>query len=58
MIDIDYLKQLLEIFDSSSVNDLKLEEDGTTIRLTKSPRGESEVQQPIFADAEGTRAAR
>ncbi len=47
MIDIDYLKQLLEIFDSSSVNDLKLEEDGTTIRLTKSPRGESEVQQPI-----------
>lgn len=47
MIDIDYLKQLLEIFDGSSVNDLKLEEDGTTIRLTKSVKGESEGQQPI-----------
>ena len=47
MIDIDYLKQLLEIFDSSSVNDLKLEEDGTTIRLTKSVKGESEVQGPV-----------
>ena len=47
MIDIDYLKQLLEIFDSSSVNDLKLEEDGTTIRLTKSLKGESDIQGPV-----------
>lgn len=42
MIDIDYLKQLLEIFDGSSVNDLRLEEDGTTIRLTKTPKTEAE----------------
>ena len=38
MIDIDYLKQLLEIFDESSVNDLRLEEEGTAIRLTKNVR--------------------
>ena len=41
MIDIDYLKQLLDIFDESSINDLKIEKDGTAIRLTKSPKKES-----------------
>ena len=35
MIDIDYLKKLLELFDESSVNDLKIEKEGTAIRLTK-----------------------
>ena len=40
MIDIDYLKQLLEIFDESSVNDLRLDKEGTSIRLTKNPKKE------------------
>lgn len=40
MIDIEYLKSLLEIFEESSVNDLKIEKDGTAIRLTKNPKGE------------------
>jgi acetyl-CoA carboxylase biotin carboxyl carrier protein len=38
MIDINYLKQLLEIFDESSVNDLRIEQgDGISIKLSKSP---------------------
>ena len=44
MIDIDYLKQLLDIFDESSINDLKIEKDGTAIRLTKRPK--TEVSEP------------
>ncbi len=38
MIDINYLKQLLEIFDESSANDLRIEQDGASIKLSKSPR--------------------
>ncbi|MGE3799676.1 MAG: acetyl-CoA carboxylase biotin carboxyl carrier protein [Candidatus Kapaibacterium sp.] len=44
MIDIDYLKKLLELFDESSVNDLKLEKEGTAIRLTKNPKKEVQDQ--------------
>lgn len=40
MIDIKYLKQLLEIFDTSSVHDLRIEQEGVEIRLSKSPRQE------------------
>jgi len=40
MIDIKYLKQLLEIFDASSVHDLRIEQEGIDIRLSKSPRRE------------------
>ena len=40
MIDIDYLKQLLEIFDASSVNDLRIDKEETSIRLTKSVKQE------------------
>lgn len=40
MIDIKYLQQLLEIFDASSVNDLKIEQEGMEIRLTKSAKRE------------------
>lgn len=36
MIDIDYLKQLLSIFDESSANDLRIEQEGTSIKLSKS----------------------
>ena len=38
MIDIDYLKQLLSIFDESSANDLRIEQEGTSIKLSKSVR--------------------
>ncbi len=50
MIEIDYLKQLLEIFDESSVNDLRLEEEGTTIRLTKNMKtvAAPESQAPVY----------
>ncbi|MCE2504738.1 MAG: acetyl-CoA carboxylase biotin carboxyl carrier protein [Chlorobi bacterium] len=41
MIDIDYLKQLLDIFDHSSVNDMKIEKEGTAIRLTKNLKREN-----------------
>jgi acetyl-CoA carboxylase biotin carboxyl carrier protein len=37
MIDINYLKQLLEIFDESSANDLRIEQEGTSIKLSKVP---------------------
>jgi acetyl-CoA carboxylase biotin carboxyl carrier protein len=37
MIDINYLKQLLEIFDESSANDLRIEQEGTSIKLSKTP---------------------
>lgn len=40
MIDIEYLKQLLELFDGSTVNDLRIEREGVEIRLSKSPRRE------------------
>ena len=40
MIDIAYLEQLLEIFDKSSANDLRIEQEGTSIKLSKSPRRE------------------
>jgi acetyl-CoA carboxylase biotin carboxyl carrier protein len=40
MIEIDYLKQLLEIFDASSVHDLRIEQEGVEIKLSKSPRRE------------------
>jgi acetyl-CoA carboxylase biotin carboxyl carrier protein len=40
MIDIEYLKQLLEIFDASSVHDLRIEQEGVEIKLSKSPRRE------------------
>jgi acetyl-CoA carboxylase biotin carboxyl carrier protein len=36
MIDIDYLKQLLSIFDESSAHDLRIEQEGTSIKLSKS----------------------
>lgn len=40
MIDIKYLQQLLDIFDNSTVNDLKIEQEGVEIRLSKSPKRE------------------
>lgn len=49
MIDITYLKQLLEIFDSSSVHDLRIEQEGVEIRLSKSPRREEAAQAMIPA---------
>lgn len=42
MIDIDYLKQLLDIFDESTVNDLRIDKEGASIRLTKNPKKEKE----------------
>lgn len=46
MIDINYLKQLLEIFDSSTVHDLRIEQEGVEIRLSKSaPRRDEPAQQ-------------
>ena len=39
MIDINYLEQLLEIFDKSSANDLRIEQEGTSIKLSKVARG-------------------
>ena len=38
MIDISYLEQLLDIFDKSSANDLRIEQEGTSIKLSKVPR--------------------
>jgi acetyl-CoA carboxylase biotin carboxyl carrier protein len=43
MIDIDYLKQLLEIFDASSVHDLRIEQEGVEIKLSKSPRRDDSI---------------
>ena len=71
MIDIDYLKKLLELFDESSVNDLKIEKEGTAIRLTKNPKKDVQDQtayhivpsptqqmtQAVAAPAEATSAA-
>lgn len=51
MIDITYLKQLLEIFDSSSVHDLRIEQEGVEIRLSKSPRREEAAQAMMPAMA-------
>ena len=51
MIDISYLKELLEIFDASSVHDLRIEQEGVEIKLSKSPRQESvsPMQQMAYA---------
>jgi acetyl-CoA carboxylase biotin carboxyl carrier protein len=46
MIEIEYLKQLLEIFDASSVHDLRIEQEGVEIKLSKSPRRE-EISQAM-----------
>ncbi len=40
MIDIEYIRQLLGLFDESSVNELRIEQDGTTIRLSKTGKHE------------------
>jgi acetyl-CoA carboxylase biotin carboxyl carrier protein len=45
MIDISYLKELFEIFDASSVHDLRIEQEGVEIRLSKSPRREETAPQ-------------
>lgn len=37
-IDIEYLKQLLELFDSSTANEIRLEKDGVEIRLSKASK--------------------
>jgi acetyl-CoA carboxylase biotin carboxyl carrier protein len=52
MIDITYLKELLEIFDASSVHDLRIEQEGVEIKLSKSPRQEhiiSSMPQMAYA---------
>ena len=49
MIEISYLKELLEIFDASSVHDLRIEQEGVEIRLSKSPREGSQVQTLAYA---------
>jgi acetyl-CoA carboxylase biotin carboxyl carrier protein len=52
MIDINYLKQLLEIFDESSANDLRIEQEGTSIKLSKTPaqrEGAAAPQMQAFA---------
>lgn len=46
MIDIKYLQQLVEIFDASSVNDLRIEQEGVEIRLSKSPKQEPQQMMP------------
>jgi acetyl-CoA carboxylase biotin carboxyl carrier protein len=43
MIDINYLKQLLEIFDESTVNDLRIEQEGVSIKLSKTPKKDGET---------------
>jgi acetyl-CoA carboxylase biotin carboxyl carrier protein len=48
MIDINYLKQLLEVFDSSTVNELRIEEEGTSIKLSKSARKEEGQHQGMI----------
>lgn len=49
MIEISYLKELLEIFDASSVHDLRIEQEGVEIRLSKSPREGSQMQTLAYA---------
>jgi acetyl-CoA carboxylase biotin carboxyl carrier protein len=52
MIDISYLEQLLEIFDKSTANDLRIEQEGTSIKLSKvAPRRDDVTMQsmPSFA---------
>ncbi|MEP7219021.1 MAG: acetyl-CoA carboxylase biotin carboxyl carrier protein [Bacteroidota bacterium] len=52
MIDIKYLQQLLEIFDASSVQDLRIEREGVEIRLSKNHRRDEPVQaMPTMAYA-------
>ncbi len=47
MIDINYLKQLFEIFDESSVQDLRIEQEGVSIKLSKSARKEDGTPQSM-----------
>ncbi len=51
MIEITYLKQLLEIFDASSVQDLRIEQEGVEIRLSKNARRDEHppMQQMAYA---------
>jgi acetyl-CoA carboxylase biotin carboxyl carrier protein len=56
MIEINYLKQLLEIFDESTVHDLRIEKDGVEIRLSKSGKKEGETGIPTFSYAPMTMA--
>jgi len=50
MIEIDYLKQLLELFDASTVNELRIEREGVAIKLSKSVKSEP-APAPTFAYA-------
>lgn len=43
MIDIRYLEQLLDIFDKSTANDLRIEQEGTSIKLSKQIRRDDAV---------------
>jgi len=38
LIDIEYLRSLLEVFDASTVQELKIEQEGVEIRLSKNTR--------------------
>ncbi len=50
MPDIDYLKQLLELFDSSSASELRIEQEGVSIKLSKNAKGEG-LSHPQIAYA-------
>lgn len=39
MIDLDYLEQLIRLVDESGLDSLEVEDEGTMIRLAKSPDG-------------------
>lgn len=54
-MDLNYIKKLIKILDTSSISDIEIEEEGTKIRLSK-PRpkiaaGYSPVSMPVFQPA-------
>lgn len=57
MPDINFLKQLLELFDASTVNELRIEQEGVAIRLSKTVKNEGGGAIPQIAYAPLTQMA-
>lgn len=46
MIDLDYLRALIEAIDESGVDSLEMSRAGTRLRISKSPRGRASAPAP------------
>ena len=47
-MDLNYLKKLIKIFDDSTATELKIDEEGLKLKLSKNNSGASYIAQPVI----------